>query len=69
MEYLFDEIRLAVAHRYVPPVGLGEASMPDPKYVEIKGQTYAVWVRNTLLKRVFYWALGWAAGIRYKLFG
>lgn len=68
LEYLLDEIRLAVAHRYVPPAGFGGPSIPDPKYLEINGETYAVWVRNTLLKKIFYWGLGWAAGIRYKLF-
>jgi len=71
IEYLDGQIRVALVHQYLLPdgVSLGGSGEPDPKYIEINGVSYAEWIRNTWYKKTGYWALGWAAGIRYKLFG
>ena len=64
-------IRVAIVHQYLAPdgVSLGGSGTPDPKYLEVNGSIYAEWIRDSWSKKAWYWALGWVAGIRYKLLG
>ena len=70
-DYLRANIRVAVVHQYLMPDGIsiGGSGMPDPKFLEINGRTYACWNPQTWGEKVLCWGLGWCAGIRYKLFG
>jgi hypothetical protein len=66
-EYLRNTTRVAIIHQYEPPAG--DRSRPDPKYIEIDGRLYAPWPKKNGLAGLYYWALGWVTGIRYKIFG
>lgn len=70
-EYLDGHVRVALVHQYLAPDGvtIGGSGLPDPKYLEVGGVTYAEWIRDTWYKKTWYWGLGWAAGIRYKVLG
>jgi hypothetical protein len=70
-QYLRDSVRVVTVHQYLLPDGSlgGRSKLPDPKYLEYEGLTYAVWVKDSWYKKGWFWVLGWIAGIRYKLFG
>jgi hypothetical protein len=70
-DYLEGTRTMATVHQYLAPDGisLGGSGHPDPKYIELNGLMYAAWIKNTWYKKIWYWILGWIAGIRYKLFG